>query len=186
MKSRGVSWLLAVYNLLGETGLKRTKKESKNLSSGNSNVSPTYKNVRTSKKFGIHRTLGKATWTSAWKRMVWWLLANSLEQQQTPGFTAKSPRWAIAFKYKSGKHEHPTEWRNPSGRSLRNHYSRLPSWSRYSLRVQPLSALRLHNADEIERLDLRIGDFVFVEKGGEIIPESYMESINPNAPAKQS
>ena len=48
---------------------------------------------------------------------------------------------------------------------------RLPNLSLYSLREHTVKRASLHNANEIARLDLRIGDFVFVEKGGEIIPK---------------
>lgn len=95
---------------------------------------------------------------------------NSLQQQQQLGFTAKVPRWAIAYKYKA-----------------QSAYTVLQSITYQVGRtgaVTPVANLKpvhlagttvkratLHNANEIERLDLRIGDTVRIEKGGEIIPK---------------
>lgn len=102
---------------------------------------------------------------------------NSIAQQRELGFTAKSPRWAIAFKYKA---------ENKAGvlKSVSYQVGRtgaltpvahLDNLNEDGKGLQ-LSGTRvkrasLHNANEIERLDLRINDVVFVEKGGEIIPK---------------
>ncbi|RXR32213.1 NAD-dependent DNA ligase LigA [Flavobacterium piscinae] len=95
---------------------------------------------------------------------------NSLQHQDELGYTAKSPRWAMAYKFKSEQV-----------------YTRLNSISYQVGRtgaITPVANLEpvqlagtivkrasLHNADQIEKLDIRIGDKVFVEKGGEIIPK---------------
>ncbi|OEK01670.1 DNA ligase (NAD(+)) LigA [Roseivirga sp. 4D4] len=95
---------------------------------------------------------------------------NSLNQQDELGFTAKSPRWAISYKYKAESASTVLE-------SISYQVGRTGS-------VTPVANLRpvllagttvkrasLHNANEIERLGIRIGDVVSVEKGGEIIPK---------------
>lgn len=95
---------------------------------------------------------------------------NSYAQQEELGYTAKVPRWAISYKYKA-----------QSAATILNEIS-------YQVgrtgNITPVANLRpvllagttvkratLHNANEIERLDIREGDTVFVEKGGEIIPK---------------
>ena len=102
---------------------------------------------------------------------------NSIVQQQELGFTAKSPRWAIAFKYKA--ENKPGVLRSVSyqvGRTgALTPVAHLDNINEDGKGLQ-LSGTRvkrasLHNANEIERLDLRINDVVFVEKGGEIIPK---------------
>jgi len=98
------------------------------------------------------------------------LKVNSYEQQKILGFTAKSPRWAIAYKYKAEKTATLLE-------SIVYQVGRTGA-------ITPVANLKpvllagttvkrasLHNADIIEKLDVRIGDTVYVEKGGEIIPK---------------
>lgn len=95
---------------------------------------------------------------------------DNLDQQNELGFTAKSPRWAISYKYKA-------ESASTLLDSITYQVGRTGA-------VTPVANLKpvilagttvkrasLHNANEIARLDLRIGDTVFVEKGGEIIPK---------------
>jgi len=95
---------------------------------------------------------------------------NALSQQQELGFTAKAPRWAIAFKYQAEAVATVLE-------GVTYQVGRTGS-------VTPVAQLKpvlisgtivkrasLHNADQIAKLALRIGDAVFVEKGGEIIPK---------------
>ncbi len=95
---------------------------------------------------------------------------NSLQQQRVLGNTAKSPRWAIAYKYKA-------ESARTSLRSIDFQVGRTGA-------VTPVANLEpvllagtvvkrasLHNANEIARLDLHYGDTVVVKKGGEIIPK---------------
>lgn len=95
---------------------------------------------------------------------------NSIRQQELLGFTAKSPRWAISYKYKA-------EQAITQLLSIDYQVGRTGT-------VTPVANLKpvhlagtvvkrasLHNADIIDKLDVRIGDQVFVEKGGEIIPK---------------
>jgi DNA ligase (NAD+) len=95
---------------------------------------------------------------------------NSLDQQNDLGFTAKSPRWAIAYKFKP---------ENVSTELIDIIYQVGRTGA-----ITPVAVLHpvllagttvkratLHNADQIKKLDLRIGDRVFVEKGGEVIPK---------------
>ncbi len=95
---------------------------------------------------------------------------NSLEQQQLLGFTAKSPRWAIAYKYKS---ESVSTRLNDITYQVGRTGAVTPVAELEPVLLAGTTVKRasLHNANEIARLDLRIGDFVFVEKGGEIIPK---------------
>ena len=110
---------------------------------------------------------------------------NSLEQQERLGFTAKSPRWAIAYKYKA-------ESMSTKLNGITYQVGRTGS-------VTPVAELEpvflagttvkrasLHNANEIARLDLRIGDYVFVEKGGEIIPKVTAVDIEKRNPSLKS
>jgi DNA ligase (NAD+) len=95
---------------------------------------------------------------------------NDYKQQQNLGFTAKSPRWAIAYKFKAEQVATLLE-------SITYQVGRTGA-------ITPVANLKpvllagttvkrasLHNADIIEKLDVRIGDYVYVEKGGEIIPK---------------
>lgn len=95
---------------------------------------------------------------------------NSLLQQEELGYTAKSPRWAIAYKFK-------TEQAVTTLEKITYQVGRTGA-------ITPVANLKpvllagtivkrasLHNADQIEKLDIREGDTVFVEKGGEIIPK---------------
>ncbi len=95
---------------------------------------------------------------------------NDLGQQERLGFTAKSPRWAIAYKY-------PSEVAHTQIESISYQVGRTGN-------VTPVANLKpvylagtvikrasIHNANEMERLDLHVNDTVFIEKGGEIIPK---------------
>jgi DNA ligase (NAD+) len=95
---------------------------------------------------------------------------NSLRHQEELGFTAKVPRWAIAYKFQ-------TETATSKLLGITYQVGRTGAITPVA-ELQPVSLLgttvkraSLHNANEIERLDVRIGDTVFVEKGGEIIPK---------------
>ncbi|MHA8068517.1 NAD-dependent DNA ligase LigA [Aquirufa ecclesiirivi] len=100
---------------------------------------------------------------------------NDYAQQERLGFTAKSPRWAIAYKY-------PSEIAETDIESISYQVGRTGN-------VTPVANLKpvylagtvikrasVHNANEMERLDLRENDTVFIEKGGEIIPK--ITSVN--------
>ncbi|MGV3762453.1 NAD-dependent DNA ligase LigA [Parapedobacter sp.] len=95
---------------------------------------------------------------------------NDYGQQEELGFTAKSPRWAISYKYKAEQVE--TEFLNVTYQVGRTGaVTPVANLKPVLLAGTTVKRASLHNANEIERLDLRIGDSVFVEKGGEIIPK---------------
>ncbi len=161
-----------LYYLLGEENNVQTHEEAiKKIESWGFQVSPTYK-----KCANIAEVL---KYIESWDKkrndlpletdgVV--IKVNNLDQQERLGFTAKSPRWAIAYKYKS--------------ESISTRLNGITYQVGRTGAVTPVAELEpvllagttvkrasLHNANEIARLDLRIGDFVFVEKGGEIIPK---------------
>ena len=95
---------------------------------------------------------------------------NSIPLQEELGYTSKSPRWAMAYKFKAEQVSTVLE-------SISYQVGRTGA-------ITPVANLKpvllagtvvkrasLHNADQIEKLDVRLGDYVFVEKGGEIIPK---------------
>lgn len=95
---------------------------------------------------------------------------NSLEQQALLGFTAKSPRWAIAYKYKA--EQVSTRLLSISFQVGRTgNITPVANLQPVLLAGTTVKRASLHNADQIELLDLHINDMVFVEKGGEIIPK---------------
>lgn len=95
---------------------------------------------------------------------------NGLSQQERLGFTAKNPRWAIAYKYKPESLS--TKLRNINYQVGRTGaVTPVAELEPVFLAGTTVKRASLHNANEIARLDLRIGDYVFVEKGGEIIPK---------------
>ena len=95
---------------------------------------------------------------------------NSYSQQEELGFTAKSPRWAIAYKYKAQQVE--TELQSVSYQVGRTGaVTPVANLKPILLAGTTVKRATLHNANEIVRLDLHEGDWVFVEKGGEIIPK---------------
>ena len=95
---------------------------------------------------------------------------NSLNQQKNLGFTAKSPRWAIAYKFQAEKAV--TRLNSVSYQVGRTGaVTPVANLDPVQLSGTIVKRASLHNADIIEALDLHIGDMVFVEKGGEIIPK---------------
>lgn len=95
---------------------------------------------------------------------------NSLSQQKNLGFTAKSPRWAIAYKFQAEKAV--TRLNSVSYQVGRTGaVTPVANLDPVQLSGTTVKRASLHNADIIEVLDLHIGDMVFVEKGGEIIPK---------------
>jgi DNA ligase (NAD+) len=95
---------------------------------------------------------------------------NSYAQQQELGFTAKSPRWAISYKYKAQEVETVLEKVTYQvGRT--GAVTPVANLKPVQLAGTTVKRATLHNANEIIRLDLHEGDSVFVEKGGEIIPK---------------
>jgi DNA ligase (NAD+) len=95
---------------------------------------------------------------------------NSFQHQDELGFTAKSPRWAIAYKFKS---EQVSTRLNSISYQVGRTGSITPVANLDPVQLAGTIVKRasLHNADQIEKLDIRVGDTVFVEKGGEIIPK---------------
>lgn len=95
---------------------------------------------------------------------------NSLVQQETLGTVARSPRWAIAYKYRTEKAETILKAITLQvGRS--GIVTPVAELEPVHLLGSTISRATLHNADYIKELDLRIGDTVLVEKGGEVIPK---------------
>ena len=95
---------------------------------------------------------------------------NDYGQQEELGFTAKSPRWAISYKFKAEQVE--TVFQSVSYQVGRTGaITPVANLQPVLLAGTTVKRASLHNANEIERLDLREGDTVFVEKGGEIIPK---------------
>lgn len=95
---------------------------------------------------------------------------NSFQYQDELGYTAKSPRWAIAYKFKS--EQVATELKSISYQVGRTGaITPVANLEPVQLAGTVVKRASLHNADQIEKLDIRIGDTVFVEKGGEIIPK---------------
>lgn len=98
------------------------------------------------------------------------LKVNSLRQQKNLGFTAKSPRWAIAYKFQA---ERAVTRLNSVSFQVGRTGAVTPVANLEPVLLAGTTVKRasLHNADIIEGLDLHIGDNVYVEKGGEIIPK---------------
>ena len=98
------------------------------------------------------------------------LKVNSIPQQRALGFTAKSPRWAIAYKFQAEKAV--TRLNSVSYQVGRTGaVTPVANLDPVQLSGTTVKRASLHNADIIAALDLHIGDMVFVEKGGEIIPK---------------
>ncbi|TXK73023.1 NAD-dependent DNA ligase LigA [Mesonia sp. K4-1] len=95
---------------------------------------------------------------------------NNLRQQEELGFTSKAPRWAMAYKFKTEQEETVLE-------SITYQVGRtgaitpVANLKPVQLAGTTVKRASLHNADQIEKLDIRVGDAVYVEKGGEIIPK---------------
>jgi DNA ligase (NAD+) len=160
-----------VYSLLGESVSASHEESIQKLESWGFNVSQTYKKCKTIKDvFAYIRNWEKKRLDLPLETDGVVIKVNNLSQQERLGFTAKSPRFAIAYKYKA--------------ESMSTRLNGITYQVGRTGAVTPVAELEpiflagttvkrasLHNANEIARLDLRIGDFVFVEKGGEIIPK---------------
>lgn len=95
---------------------------------------------------------------------------NSYDQQDRLGFTAKTPRWAIAYKYKAEQAiTRLISIDFQVGRT--GAITPVANLTPVKLAGTTVKRASLHNADQIELLDIRLGDYVFIEKGGEIIPK---------------
>lgn len=98
------------------------------------------------------------------------LKVNSLRQQRNLGYTSKSPRWAIAYKFQAERAlTRLNEVTYQVGRT--GVVTPVANLDPVQLSGTIVKRASLHNADIIEKLDLYIGDMVYVEKGGEIIPK---------------
>lgn len=160
------------YYLLGDENQVRTHEEGiRKLEAWGFNVSPTYrkcKNIKEVFAYIDHWDSRRQALPLETDGVV--IKVNRLDQQELLGFTAKSPRWAIAYKYKT---------QNVSTRLNGIIYqvgrtgavTPVAELEPVFLAGTTVKRASLHNANEIVRLDLRIGDYVFVEKGGEIIPK---------------
>jgi DNA ligase (NAD+) len=107
---------------------------------------------------------------------------NSMAQQSDLGFTAKSPRWAIAYKFKPESIS--TELKDifyQVGRT--GAITPVADLKPVQLAGTTVKRATLHNADQIKKLDLRIGDWVFVEKGGEVIPKVTAVDLKKRPPS---
>ncbi|MGB5610662.1 NAD-dependent DNA ligase LigA, partial [Eudoraea sp.] len=95
---------------------------------------------------------------------------NSLQQQEELGYTAKSPRWALAYKFKT---EQAVTILNKISYQVGRTGAITPVANLQPVLLAGTTVKRasLHNADQIAKLDIREGDTVYVEKGGEIIPK---------------
>lgn len=115
------------------------------------------------------------------------LKVNSLKQQQQLGYTAKAPRWAMAYKFKAEKVE--TELQAVTYQVGRTGaITPVANLKPVLLAGTVVKRASLHNEDIIKKLDLHENDFVFVEKGGEIIPKIVgvnTEKRNPANPEIQ-
>lgn len=95
---------------------------------------------------------------------------NSIEQQERLGSTAKSPRWAIAFKFKTSQAE--TELKDIIWQVGRTGVvTPVAILKPVKLLGSTVSRATLHNVEELQRLDVRIGDLIILEKGGDVIPK---------------
>lgn len=102
---------------------------------------------------------------------------NSLQQQEELGFTAKAPRWAMAYKFKA---EQVSTRLNSISYQVGRTGAITPVANLEPIELAGTTVKRasLHNADQIEKLDIRVGDMVYVEKGGEIIPKILGVDLN--------
>ncbi len=95
---------------------------------------------------------------------------NNLHQQDELGYTAKSPRWAMAYKFKAER-ESTKLFKISYQVGRTGAITPVANLEPVQLAGTIVKRASLHNADQIEKLDIREGDTVFVEKGGEIIPK---------------
>lgn len=109
---------------------------------------------------------------------------NSLFQQDELGYTAKAPRWAMAYKFKA---EQVSTVLNSISYQVGRTGAITPVANLEPVELAGTIVKRasLHNADQIEKLDIRVGDTVFVEKGGEIIPKIISVDINKRLKTSQ-
>ena len=161
-----------VYQFLSDTDIFTTHEESLvALKSWGFNVSPTWQkcqNIDQVTQYISHWQLQRHTLPCATDGIV--IKINDYALRDELGYTSKSPRWAIAYKYKA-------ESRSTLLKGVTFQVGRTGAVTPVA-ELEPIELAQttvkratLHNADEIERLGLKIGDYVFVEKAGEIIPK---------------
>ncbi len=161
-----------LYSLLGEGLDPQTHEDSIHLlEKMHFHVSPTYKKCQT-----IDEVFG---YINKWEQKRHELpvetdgiviKVNGSDQQKELGFTAKNPRWAISYKYKAEAAE--TRLNGITYQVGRTGaITPVAELEPVLLAGTTVKRASLHNANEIERLDIRVGDTVYVEKGGEIIPK---------------
>jgi DNA ligase (NAD+) len=159
------------YSLLGDPGVKTHEQSIKKLESWKFNVSQTYRKCKTIKEVinYIHEWEFKRLELPLETDGVV-IKVNNLEQQEQLGFTAKSPRWAISYKFKAqSMSTRLNDVTYQVGRT--GAVTPVANLEPIFLAGTTVKRASLHNANQIAQLDLRIGDHVFVEKGGEIIPK---------------
>lgn len=112
------------------------------------------------------------------------LKVNSLSQQRRLGFTAKSPRWAIAYKYKAEREL--TRLENVTFQVGRTGaVTPVANMQPVQLAGTTVKRATLNNEDFMRSLDLHEGDYVYVEKGGEIIPKIVGVEVERRSPASR-
>lgn len=161
-----------LYFLLGEQIHFKTHFESlEHAKKWGFHVSPTYKLCKTIEDvFAYIKYWAEKKDTLSFDIDGIVIKVNSYAQQQDLGFTAKSPRWAIAYKYKAAEVE--TELIDVSYQVGRTGaITPVANLKPVLLAGTTVKRASLHNADQIEKLDLHEKDVVKVEKGGEIIPK---------------
>lgn len=178
---RGLDCFL--YSLLGENLPVLSHHESiELLKKWGFNISPTYKNCSSIEQ--------------VWEYITYWetkrfelplatdgivIKIDSISQQENLGYTAKSPRWAIAYKFKASSESTVLEQVTYQvGRT--GAVTPVANMKPVLLAGTTVKRATLHNEDEILRLDLHENDTVFIEKGGEIIPKIISVDITKRKP----
>ncbi|EKB50643.1 NAD-dependent DNA ligase LigA [Cecembia lonarensis] len=167
------------YQLLGEDiGVSQHDEAIHLIESWGFNVSPTYTKCKTIKEV--------FEYIENWKNKRFELpldtdgvvlKVNDYEQREELGFTAKIPRWAIAYKYQAESAESELlSITYQVGRT--GAITPVANLTPVQLAGTTVKRASLHNANEIQRLGLHEGDTVFVEKGGEIIPKITAVSLD--------
>ncbi len=166
------------YSLLGEELPETHEKSILQLKSWGFNVSPTYKrcsNIDEVVDYIKHWETERYNLEVETDGIV--IKVNSHTQQRKLGFTAKSPRWAIAYKYQA-------EQASTQLRAITYQVGRTGAITPVAelepvlLSGTTVKRASLHNANEINRLNLHYDDYVYVEKGGEIIPKITGVDVN--------
>ncbi|GAB4239337.1 MAG: NAD-dependent DNA ligase LigA [Ekhidna sp.] len=161
-----------IYTYLDDNRSFRTHNEAlKFLEKAGFNVSPTYKSCKTiNEVFEYIQYWEQKRHDLSVETDGIVIKVNDLNQQDELGFTAKNPRWAISYKFKA-------ESATTQLKAITYQVGRTGAITPVAeltpvfLAGTTVKRASLHNANEIERLGVRIGDTVYVEKGGEIIPK---------------